>query len=354
MSSVSCHFCHQANPEASKFCNQCGSPLDLKPCPQCEAMNHVAVSQCHQCGTAFPMADASAIDEASPAVGDASAARDVVRAARTTAAGDSIPVALSTRIDAGAESAGAQRSGMASAAPLERSAAPYTGPAASPEPIGIPAADVRSPQWRTPRRSGAPYAALVGVAVCVIAGATYYAYEARLLPAAIMDWPRAGATKDAASSVTTSPLPATEMPASAGPATTTTPEAPNAATIAPAVRPPAAPPPGPAMAPAPRPQSATGTAQSRSAEPASAEQSPTANQSSRTAPLDASAPAASAGSAASDDTRASPRTARSTTRHGNAPSQADKDALATQRLIERDLKGFLPPEPPPDRGSRSP
>ncbi|HEY6826920.1 MAG TPA: zinc ribbon domain-containing protein, partial [Gemmatimonadaceae bacterium] len=52
-SGSSCHFCARANPAGSKFCNDCGEPLDLKPCSHCDAFNHVAVDRCYQCGTPF-------------------------------------------------------------------------------------------------------------------------------------------------------------------------------------------------------------------------------------------------------------------------------------------------------------
>ena len=50
MSSLSCGFCAHRNPEGSKFCNECGSPLNLVPCPQCEAINNVLERQCCRCG----------------------------------------------------------------------------------------------------------------------------------------------------------------------------------------------------------------------------------------------------------------------------------------------------------------
>src|SRR5215471_9532148 len=30
-----CRFCDHYNPAGAKFCNDCGSPLHLKPCEQC-------------------------------------------------------------------------------------------------------------------------------------------------------------------------------------------------------------------------------------------------------------------------------------------------------------------------------
>ena len=45
-----CPFCDHRNPVGAKFCNDCGSPLDLKPCNQCSAVNHLAATNCYQCG----------------------------------------------------------------------------------------------------------------------------------------------------------------------------------------------------------------------------------------------------------------------------------------------------------------
>jgi double zinc ribbon protein len=53
MSASRCRFCSHDNPDGARFCNGCGSPLHLKPCPQCEAVNDVAASQCYECGVAL-------------------------------------------------------------------------------------------------------------------------------------------------------------------------------------------------------------------------------------------------------------------------------------------------------------
>jgi hypothetical protein len=49
-----CPFCKHANPAGAKYCNDCGSPLHLKPCSQCEAINDQVASNCYSCGTEFP------------------------------------------------------------------------------------------------------------------------------------------------------------------------------------------------------------------------------------------------------------------------------------------------------------
>jgi ribosomal protein L40E len=49
-----CAFCDHRNPAGARFCNDCASPLHLKPCAQCNAINDQPAQHCYQCGTAFP------------------------------------------------------------------------------------------------------------------------------------------------------------------------------------------------------------------------------------------------------------------------------------------------------------
>ena len=49
-----CPFCDHRNPAGAKFCNDCGSPLHLKPCNQCDAVNHQAATNCYKCGAECP------------------------------------------------------------------------------------------------------------------------------------------------------------------------------------------------------------------------------------------------------------------------------------------------------------
>lgn len=49
-----CLFCDHHNPAGAKFCNDCGSPLHLKPCNQCDAINQQCVTNCCKCGAQFP------------------------------------------------------------------------------------------------------------------------------------------------------------------------------------------------------------------------------------------------------------------------------------------------------------
>src|SRR5688572_30230280 len=63
MSASTCAFCLHENPAGAKYCNDCASPLTLKPCRACDAVNERTAAACHRCHTAFaveaPQADVS-------------------------------------------------------------------------------------------------------------------------------------------------------------------------------------------------------------------------------------------------------------------------------------------------------
>ena len=50
-----CAFCDHRNPPGAKFCNACASPLHLKPCKECDAVNDEAATNCYKCGAAAPV-----------------------------------------------------------------------------------------------------------------------------------------------------------------------------------------------------------------------------------------------------------------------------------------------------------
>ena len=50
---LQCLFCDQGNPDGAKFCNECGTPLHFKPCPQCDGINGRFAEACYRCGAAF-------------------------------------------------------------------------------------------------------------------------------------------------------------------------------------------------------------------------------------------------------------------------------------------------------------
>ena len=80
MSTLACRFCAHDNPAGAKFCNDCGSPLHLKPCPHCEAFTDLSAENCHQCGASFGgvAADVPESAPASPVVVE-TAAGDAIR-----------------------------------------------------------------------------------------------------------------------------------------------------------------------------------------------------------------------------------------------------------------------------------
>jgi len=67
-----CPFCDHRNPAGAKFCNDCASPLHLKPCNQCDAVNDQAATNCHNCGAACPVSFTTS--EATPVLPAADAA----------------------------------------------------------------------------------------------------------------------------------------------------------------------------------------------------------------------------------------------------------------------------------------
>jgi len=52
-----CDFCGHANPRAAKYCNECASPLHLKPCNECDAINDRLASSCYKCGADIQVAE---------------------------------------------------------------------------------------------------------------------------------------------------------------------------------------------------------------------------------------------------------------------------------------------------------
>lgn len=61
MPSHQCRFCGHINPDGAKYCNECGTQLNLRPCRLCDAINDVAADHCHKCGAALPEQPAPAL-----------------------------------------------------------------------------------------------------------------------------------------------------------------------------------------------------------------------------------------------------------------------------------------------------
>ncbi|WP_349742240.1 zinc ribbon domain-containing protein [Roseateles cavernae] len=63
-----CPYCDHVSPANSKFCNECGAALHLKPCQHCGAVNDVTLtSVCARCNGALNEGTAVALVEAAPA-----------------------------------------------------------------------------------------------------------------------------------------------------------------------------------------------------------------------------------------------------------------------------------------------
>src|SRR6516225_8925472 len=91
MSNVICNFCGHGNPEGSKFCNACGSPLNLTLCSQCEAINSVSARQCHQCGA--PLSSVETEETATPPA----ALTEITQSESLPTKDDPVPIALGER-----------------------------------------------------------------------------------------------------------------------------------------------------------------------------------------------------------------------------------------------------------------
>src|SRR5437764_13280196 len=58
-----CIACGHDNALGGESCSACGSSLDLKLCPACEAINGAATDRCHACGDVFVSAPREAAIE---------------------------------------------------------------------------------------------------------------------------------------------------------------------------------------------------------------------------------------------------------------------------------------------------
>ena len=383
MSGSSCHFCANPNPAGAKFCNRCGEPLDLKPCPHCDAMSHVAVDRCHQCGSLFKpeVRDREVAEIAVGAsVAEAASAPSLPRAGRLSASSEPrqptrsfdspapferIPVALSDRMEAGTERVAGDPAG--DPLPLASLAEGDPDPHA-----GVDDVDWIDPrrrraarqELRVRRRARAGRAALAATGLCALVLAGLYAYDAGFVTR-MPDWFLAAERQVGVSSADALASIRREI---AGETRAKAP--PSPVVRAPAVTPEPGATSGPA-APATAGTAAT-TATPRSATPATGEAEsappPSVAPNAASAPATTAAPAAPKPSAAAPTSTPGGRVAASRThkeasqrtprepsarasRTDPAQRPLDKDALATQRLIQRDLAGFLPPDasstPPP-------
>jgi len=376
-SSSSCHFCARPNPAGSKFCNDCGEPLDLKPCKQCDAFNHVAVDRCYQCGTLFAhKQEALAVAETGVAGAVASPLAPAPRVPATRAARvepalgplEHTPVALSDRMEAYTERVAEH---VNDAPPLM----PFVGAALEREVDDDPDWVDPRRQWearlasRARRRTHAVTAAVAAVLLCAIAAVGYVAYDSGWL-VHVGAWARAAEQSVVASSSAmvgklaaditrereNAPPPSPGASSAAGSAASGAAAADSATrsgdSPATASNPAIAQPASDAQAPLATKTLGDPTPSSGSAAPPSSPAHDAASPDpAQTTARTASATAGKATRATrSDAARRGTRDAAVKPTHPAPPHPAvDKDALATQRLIQRDLAGFLPPESPPPR-----
>ena len=89
-----CNFCTHDNPEGSRFCNACGSPLNLTQCSSCEAINSVSAEECFQCGA--PLSQ----DTGELATSPVALTETVQSSESAPAKGDRVPIAFAESLEA--------------------------------------------------------------------------------------------------------------------------------------------------------------------------------------------------------------------------------------------------------------
>src|SRR4051794_40291356 len=62
-----CRFCEHRSPAGAKFCSECGSPMHLKPCNECDAVNSQSAITCYKCGAEYPAITTPAVAPVLPA-----------------------------------------------------------------------------------------------------------------------------------------------------------------------------------------------------------------------------------------------------------------------------------------------
>jgi hypothetical protein len=280
MSGLACNFCSHGNPEGSKFCNECGSPLHLTLCSRCEAINPVSAKICYQCDAPLSSGDPEQI-----AVPPTELTEIAQGAEKAPTRDDAVPISLAEYLEdpraISHESQTTSHDGRAT----------YAG--------------------RNPNR--ALWFFLV-VALVVVAGAAYW--------------------------MSVDPTHWLDLRTMIGGAGTAAPEPASSAPNAPAQNAdtPSRPPPGDSLPSAGPLPSSAGSSESpatvgESISPSADVQPPTAEHASESADTQAPFPA---GAAESTNRRAAGTTPRPAT-SGRTKDQAERDAIATRRLIEREV-----------------
>lgn len=378
MPGFDCSFCAHRNPDGSKFCNECGSPLHLAPCPQCDAINNLSDERCNRCGAPLSGGDA----EPAPALAAASSgdAGSMEPAAR---AGDPVPLALADRMEDFPWAARPARSPVPAVEPDEPTVGPMVA-AAIEDPIDAtgPAPHATGPTYYEARKPRRAPSIVLAVLLVGVAGGIYWSSLSRVQPT------QPGAvTVEAQEHSNVAPAPAvptvepkseasnaTQQPTPTTP-TTAAREAPEAASTQPASSPanataasvstepdreapPRSPEPSKAADTSPPIESPSKTADAptAAAEPSkAADAPPAAAQPRRTADAPVASEIDPANSTETRPAKSSARRGddarRRTPPYMRTREQAERDALATQRLIARDLGSAAPPRAAPGAGS---
>jgi hypothetical protein len=317
-SSMPCRFCDHANPAGSRFCNACGSPLDLGPCPHCEAVNNALADRCYQCGQSLKADDDHEVAEVG--ANAVLAARSASKPDGALPAPDSIPVALSQRFDDDVH----DREPVTRGSPRRHALRERV----IDEDVAVDRRPDAVVTAREPRRAYTRHvhAALFGITLAVVAAGAYYAYVNGMASAVM------GMSERAVSAHRSTPAPVPVAPPTANP------QAGEAAPPKPAVA-------GSASTIPPSPSPATAAAHPPSSvSPSEASKTATGN---RPAPAAVKESPEAPAPAASHNARQPPQAFRPAGR--DAPGAAaqrgnvDRDAIETQRLIARDLAGFVHP-----------
>jgi len=302
-----CPFCTHSNPSGARFCNECGSPLHLRPCEHCEAVNDVLSRECHRCGAPLRIErQREPVHEPALAhVGGATPQWDT-----TVAVAYGEAPGASTRYFATWRHAGdAVESDFDSSPPRDVAGELDAAAGARREPFAEAVAPDDDTDWRAAR--GAPGSArrlvtiLAGMAIAGLAALGGYMFIQR-----------AGVPIETPVSQPAAPAPATS-------------ETPTTSEMPPARE--------PAAADATPPRDASSP---QAATPSSQDAPPTNADSANEAPASADAvPAAARGAATGGAAAQPPKTERKSA----PPPKASQDAIETQRIITRELGGFGPP-----------
>jgi len=313
---LACNFCAHGNPEGSKFCNECGSPLHLAPCSQCQAINSASDNQCFRCGA--PLSASTKGEMLAPAMAGTES---------SLATADSVPTAFADRLDTlpwDLRAPPTEPSGTVEEDRPPAAVATAAGPA-----VGSDDRPFDPSDWLRTTNSGRPSLAprlFLGAAVIAIAGVAYWMsvnHPTRSPdPGTVDTAPTAEPGPASGAPTAPSQAPDTQTEARESPAGNSLP------TAGPVTQPAEASP----SPPTPR-ESTSPSAEAGAPASKQTSASPDAQSSSRTK----STESAVGKTGKTTTPRPAVDTRSSTVTQARTPEQAERDALATRRLIEREL-----------------